>query len=274
MTRTPVVDVWANWWPEDFFTDYPKMRGLYERFGLQDRATLTIDDIFAEATAGQLDKILLSATAFPGSNSTNSVVAAVVKKHPSLLLGCASVDPREGMKAVRDLRRAVEHYDFKALKLISFLYDKPPNDAIYYPLYAACVDLGIPVLILTGHTAVQRPNVTGRPEFLDDVALHFPELTIVAGHAGYPWSTELIALAWKHQNLYIDTSGHRPKHLPPELLNFLNSYGRHKVLFGTGYPMMDYVGPLAEARALDLKPGVLDEFLGENAMRALPGLAS
>ena len=273
MTDALVVDVWANWWPESFFDDYPPMRALYERFGLQGRATLSIDDIIAEADAGGVNKILLSATAFPGSGMTNSAVANVIEKHPSLLSGCASVDPRRGMAAVHDLRYSVEHFGFIALKILPFLYDKPPNDAIYYPLYAACIDLGIPVLILTGHTAVQRPNVTGLPEYLDDVALHYPELTIVAGHAGYPWTSELIALAWKHPNLYIDTSGHRPRHFPAELLRFLNSYGREKVLFGTGYPMMDYSGPLAEARALDLKPEVLNKFLGGNAIRAIPGMA-
>ena len=243
MNEKIVTDVWANWWPESFFEDYPPMWALYDRFSLQGRAALTIDDLIAEADAGGVNKILLSATAFPGSRMSNGAVADVIDK-------------------------------FIALKLLPFLYDKPPNDAIYFPLYAACIDLGIPVLILTGHTAVQRPNITGRPEYLDDVALHFPELTIVAGHAGYPWTNELIALAWKHPNLYIDTSGHRPRHFSQELLRFLNSYGREKVLFGTGYPMMDYTGPLAEASALDLKPGVLKQFLGGNAARVIPGFAS
>ena len=274
MNEKIVADVWANWWPESFFEDYPPMWALYDHFSLQGRAALTIGDLIAEADAGGVNKILLSATAFPGSRMSNGAVADVIEKHPSLLFGCASVDPRSGMAAVHDLRHSVENFKFIALKLLPFLYDKPPNDAIYFPLYAACIDLGIPVLILTGHTAVQRPNITGRPEYLDDVALHFPELTIVAGHAGYPWTNELIALAWKHPNLYIDTSGHRPRHFSQELLRFLNSYGREKVLFGTGYPMMDYTGPLAEASALDLKPGVLKQFLGGNAARVIPGLAS
>ena len=100
------------------------------------------------------------------------------------------------------------------MKLLPFLYDTPPNAAIYFPLYAECIELGLPALILTGHTAIAKPNETGRPGYLDDVALHFPELTIIAGHAGFPWTDELISLSWKHQNLYIDTSGHRPKYFP------------------------------------------------------------
>ena len=166
---------------------------------------------------------------------------------------------------MRELRRAVETLGFCALKLFPYIYGRPPNDAIYYPLYTACIDLGIPVLILTGHTAVQESSEPGRPHYLDEIALFFPELKIIAGHAGFPWTQELISLAWKHPNVYIDTSGHRPKYFPPELKHFMNSYGRDKVLFGTGYPLMDYAGPIGELEALDLKPASRRAFLGGNA---------
>ena len=268
-----MVDVWANWWDKGLFNRYPPLGALYDRLGLQARKSLTSNDYIAEAHAGGVDRVLLSATAFPGSPATNDRVHQVVSAHPGVFSGCASVDPRGGMAALRELRRAVNELGCVAVKLLPFLYGLPPNHAVYFPIYAACIDLGIPVLILTGHTAVALSNETGRPGALDDVALHFPELTIIAGHAGYPWTGELVALAWKHQNLYIDTSGHRPRHLPPELLRFLNSYGRKKVLFGTGYPLMDYASPLAEAAALNLKPGVLDDYLGGNAARIWPAFA-
>ena len=214
-----------------------------------------------EAASGVVDKIVLSATAFPGSPAGNDAVADVVAEMPDRLVGCASVDPGRGMESVRELRRAVENLGLRGLKLLPFLYDRAPNDAIYYPLYAACVDLGIPALVLTGHTAVMRRSELGRPLYLDDVALHFPELTIIAGHAGYPWTDELVSLAWKHPNLYIDTSGHRPKYLPPSLRHYLNSYGREKVMFGTGYPLMDFATPLSEARDMGLRPEALSRYL-------------
>ena len=148
-----------------------------------------------EAASGVVDKIVLSATAFPGSPAGNDAAADVVAEMPDRLVGCASVDPGRGMESVRELRRAVENLGLRGLKLLPFLYDRAPNDAIYYPLYAACVDLGIPALVLTGHTAVMRRSELGRLLYLDDVALHFPELTIIAGHAGYPWTDELVSLA-------------------------------------------------------------------------------
>ena len=262
-----VVDVWANWWPETFFRDEPHLDALYQRLQLTDRTRLTKADVVAEATAGGVTKIVLSATATSGAGVDNDSVAALAIRHPDLIVGCASVDPHAGMAAVHELRRAVGDLHMQALKLLPFFYGAPPNAAIYYPLYAACIDLDIPVLILTGHTAVALPNDVGRPGHLDEVALHFPELKIIAGHAGFPWTQELISLSWKHQNLYIDTSGHRPKYFPPELTRYLNSYGSQKVLFGTGYPMMDFAGPLGEVADLGLKPAAEAAFLGGNARR-------
>ncbi len=261
------ADIWANWWDPSFFKSLPEFDDLYRRIGLSARAGVSPDQLMQEIKLANLDRVVLSATAFPGSPATNDHVAEIVARLPETLVGCASVDPRTGMDAVRELRRAVETHHFRGLKLLPFLYDRPPNDAIYYPLYAACIDLGIPALILTGHTATMRPSEYGRPLYLDDVALHFPELTIIAGHAGYPWTDELISLAWKHPNLHIDTSGHRPQYFPPTLRHYLNSYGRDKVLFGTGYPLTDFASPVEEARGLGLKPESLNMFLWGNAAR-------
>lgn len=261
------ADIWANWWDPAFFRSLPEFDDLYRKIGLSARAGVSPDQLVREIKSAKLDRVVLSATAFPASPVANDRVADIVAQLPETLVGCASVDPRTGMDAVRELRHTVETYGFQGLKLLPFLYDRPPNDAIYYPLYAACVDLGIPALILTGHTATMRPSEFGRPLYLDDIALHFPELTIIAGHAGYPWTDELISLAWKHPNLYIDTSGHRPQYFPPALRHYLNSYGREKVLFGTGYPLTEFASPIEEAQELGLKPESLEMFLWGNAAR-------
>lgn len=258
---TPIADCWANLWPSSLFDAYPPMAALYRRLRMDARMALTAADIAAEARGAGLSRVVLSATAFPGSPATNRAVAAAVATAPDLFVGCASVDPRDGMAAVRELRRAVQEDGFRGLKLLPFLYGRPPDDAIYFPLYAACVDLDIPALVLTGHTAVRERSELGRPLHLDPVALHFPELRLVAGHAGYPWTEELISLAWKHENLFIDTSGHMPKHFPPALVHFMDRHGRGKVMFGTGHPFMAYERPVAEARALALKPESLHAFL-------------
>ena len=107
----------------------------------------------------------------------------------------------------------------------------------------------------------------GRPIYLDQVALDFPELVIVGGHIGYPWTEEAIAVATKHPNVYIDTSAYTVKRYPPELLRFMREHGRHKVLFGTNYPMITPEKALQGLDEADLSDEVQQLFLGQNAQR-------
>jgi uncharacterized protein len=112
------------------------------------------------------------------------------------------------------------------------------------------------------------PSEPGRPiPYLDEVALAFPQLKIVAGHIGYPWTDEMIALAWKYDNVYIDTSAYLPRYYPPQLLNFINSYGENKVLFGTNFPMLSFQECVEQATALKIADKAKAKFLSGNAIR-------
>lgn len=261
-----IADVWANHWPPEFFGAYPPMRRLYDRLGIGDRADLGEDRLIAEMRAAGIERAVVSATAVEGWDDSNERVLELCSRHPERLAACASVDPRRGMAAVADLRRYAAA-GAVGLKLLPFLYDLPPSDRAYYPLYATCAELDLPVLVLTGHTAVAARNEVGRPGHLDDVALYFDGLTIIAGHAGYPWTEELIGLAWKHDRLFVDTSGHRPRHFPPSLVRFIDTYGSHKVLFGSGYPMIPLEKLASDALALGLRPESEERFLWANAAR-------
>ena len=119
------------------------------------------------------------------------------------------------MEAVRELRRCVTELGFKGLRVIPWLWEVPPTDRRYYPLFAACVELGVPFCTQVGHTGPMRPSETGRPiPYIDQVAIDFPELVIVGGHIGYPWTEEMVAVARKHENVYIDTSAYTREALP------------------------------------------------------------
>ena len=96
----------------------------------------------------------------------------------------------------------------------------------------------VPFCTQIGHTGPLMPSEVGRPIYLDQVAIDFPELTIVGGHIGYPWTDEAIAVATKHENVFIDTSAYTVKRYPKELVRYLKTHGRHKVMFGTNYPMI------------------------------------
>jgi len=113
-----------------------------------------------------------------------------------------------------------------------------------------------------------KPSEYGRPiPYLDQVALDFPELVIVAGHIGYPWTTEMVALATKYKNVYIDTSAYKASRYPAELVAFMNAHGSRKVLFGTNFPMITPRDALADLDSLQLADETSALFLGQNAAR-------
>jgi hypothetical protein len=171
------------------------------------------------------------------------------------------------MDAVRDLRRRVEE-GFVALRIVPWLWELPPTDRRYYPLYTACVDLEIPFCTQVSHTCPLRPSETGRPiPYIDQVAIDFPELVIVCGHIGYPWTTEMIAVADKHPNVCIDMSAYSANRYPAELVEYLRGRGRSKVLFGTNYPMMTPARALARLPDLHLDDEIAGLFLHDNARR-------
>jgi predicted TIM-barrel fold metal-dependent hydrolase len=208
-----------------------------------------------------------------GAIISNDEVARLVAAHPKRFAGLAAVDLHRPMQAVRELRRCVKELAFKGLRVVPWLWGLPPNDRRYYPLFAECVDLGVPFCTQVGHTGPLRSSETGRPiPYLDDVALDFPELVIVAGHIGYPWTEEMIALARKYPNVYIDTSAYTAKRYPPELVGYLQGSGRKKVLFGSNYPMILPQKALEGFDALGVDEEARELFLSGNARRVF-GLA-
>lgn len=225
--------------------------------------------------AGGIDQALISAWYGPetppearGALISNDEVAALVARAPQRLIGVAGVDLRRPMDAVRELRRAVKKLGFKALRLLPWLWELPPDDRRYYPLYAECIELGIPFCLQVGHAGPLRPSEPGRPfPYLDRVACDFPELTIVGGHIGYPWTEEMVALATKYPNVYIDTSAYKVSRYPEELIRFLRGRGREKVLFGSNFPMIQPQAALEELDRLGLEREALELFLGGNAER-------
>jgi len=106
---------------------------------------------------------------------------------------------------------------------------------------------------------------TGRPLHIERIALDFPALKIVCGHIGYPWQNEMIAIATKFPNVFIDTSAYKPKRYPMELINFIKTNGKKKVMFGTNYPMIMPKDCMEELDQLELSPECLDLFLNGNA---------
>jgi uncharacterized protein len=196
----------------------------------------------------------------------NAEVAATCAAYPDRFVGVAAVDLRRPMTAVAELRRCVEQYGFRALRMIPWLWELPPDDRRYYPLYAACCELDITFCTQVGHAGPLRASEPGRPiPYLDHVALEFPELRIVGGHIGVPWLDEMISLATKYPNVYLDTSAYTARRYPAALVEYLRGHGRRKVLFGSNHPFWPAADCLAGLDELHLDDATTRAFLHDNA---------
>jgi predicted TIM-barrel fold metal-dependent hydrolase len=198
-------------------------------------------------------------------------VADLVAKRPDRFSGLIGVDPTEGMKGVRELEYAVKELGFVGAHLYPHWFEMAPDHAKYYPLYAKCCELDVPIQMQVGHClrySAERPlRSVGRPITLDTIACDFPELKLVGIHIGWPWTEEMIAVAYKHPNVYIGSDAYAPKHWDPAFVHFLNTFGQDKVLFGTDFPVIDPERAIREIDEMQIREGSKRKFLRDNAVK-------
>jgi len=270
MITNAIIDVWMQH-PTMKFINQPMFDSLRRWTGGVEKVTeeIPVEFTIDAMDRGGVQKGFLCAWWGPqGPLISNDEVAAIVRKHPDRFIGIASVNLYRPMEAVRELRRCVTDYGFRGLRIVQWLWDLPATDRRYYPLFAECVNLDIPACLQVGHTGPLCPSEPGRPiPYIDVVAIEFPELKIVCGHIGYPWTTEMIAVATKHPNVFIDTSAYTAKRYPQELVTYMKTNGRKKVLFGTNYPMILPSKCLEDLDSLGLDEEGKELFLHQNAER-------
>jgi predicted TIM-barrel fold metal-dependent hydrolase len=236
------------------------------------------EDLTAALDAASIERTLV--TGFDEWSSVhetfipNDVVATIVERHPERFIPFAGADVLRGMDAVREFEHLVRDRGFRGLSLRPFMIGLPADDRRYYPLYAKCVELDVPVSI---HTSANWTTVSvndfGHPRHIDTVAADFPELKIVMSHAGYPWVLEAALVAWKYPHVYIELAAHRPRYLATPgtgwepLLRFGTTTIKDKILFGTGWFLL--ARPPAqiveEFRALPVDDEVMQMWLWRNA---------
>ncbi len=206
----------------------------------------------------------------------NDYYAEIVKKHPDKFVGFAGIDPLKRMKAVREIRRSYD-LGLRGVAVRPFMFGIPPHHAKMYPIYSTCVELDIPIWFHLSINYSTNNMEVERPIYLDIVAQDFPELKIIAGHGGWPWVNELVAVAWRNPNIYIDIASYLPKYIGMKgtgwepLIHFGNSVLQDKILFGSTWLFMGMsIKQLADGvMELPLKEEVKRKWLYENAARLL-----
>jgi hypothetical protein len=271
------LDIVVNLWTPDLTANYtPKLNAFWNavKIGDQTASGITLDEqIRLMDGAGIAQGLLIATTGgWEGSDiyfrKPVSRIADVVSAHPRRFKGVIGVNPSRIMPALAELEHAVRDLGFVGAHLYPHWFGEAPDHRIYYPFYAKCAELGVPVQIQVGHSAQRFLPTVARPMTLDRVAIDFPELTIVGIHIGYPWVEEMIAVAWKHPNVFIGSDAHSPKYWDPSFVRFINSRGQDKVLFGTDWPVVDFARAVQEIGELGIKPGPLQKLMRDNAVRA------
>jgi len=261
---------------------FPEDKGIYD----QSYVTLFKGDkigperLIAEMDEAGIDKGIIfgddTETTWRNRKVPNELVADLADKYPDRFIGFAGVDPHKGMDAVRELEHAVKDLGLCGLNMEPCFQRLPANDKKYYPLYAKCVELDIPVTMHISTNYIPEYTMKqGHPLLVDEVAVDFPELKFICSHAGWPWVAELMGVVWRHKNVYVDISGTYPKYFSTPgtgwepLLHYGNSICKEKILYGSKWPLLNLGQQLKELRELPLKPEVLELWLSGNAKRLL-----
>lgn len=238
---------------------------------------INIDDLLGLMDKSGVEKAFLIATkigqiGLPGSyHLPYDLISKEIKKNPSRFYGLAGIDPTEGMPGVRELESAVTDLNFIGAHAYPHWFELEPDHRKFYPFYAKCVELDIPIQIQVGQSLIYSSAApkrsTGRPISLDTVACDFPDLKIIGIHIGIPWHDEMIAMAWKHPNVFIGCDAHAPKYWPASFVKYLNSYGQDKVIFGTDFPVIEFSRAKNEILNLGLRDSVLEKLFCKNVER-------
>lgn len=279
---TKAIDVWFNAWPKeqiDKVMSQPELEYVFKveklefRSPAPEEAVAILDDAGVQIAFltslkqgfhrrmrlnGPRDRMILDVSFRD--------LAPYLEKYPKRFRGLYGINPWLMMDGVRELEEAVKEHGFvgAVTHVAGFA---PFNDKIWYPFYAKCAELDIPVITQAGHFGEFMPEGWAHPLLLDDVAMDFPELRIVGGHTAWPWSNEMIAVALKDPNVYISVEAHLPRYFEPSLVKYINTRGQDKVMWGSDWPVTDPKRNLQQIDELGLREEPKNKLLRENAVR-------
>ena len=250
-----IIDVRIRPPLEESFTDIPELEQydrLYQKSSVLQTPGYQMgwEALLAEMDEAGVSKAILIAEDYKGTlgkKVPNEAIAEGVKKYPDRFMGMASVDPHRGDKAVEELEHSISDLGLIGLGLWPGFHKVYPNHEIYFPLYEKCVELNVFVALPVGiNFGSDSALDIGRPIYIDEVAMKFPDLRIIACHGGWPWILEMIAVIWRRPNVYMDISAVRPKYMAREhsgwgpLFNYGNSILQDRIMFSCAWPLLPF----------------------------------
>ena len=261
--RIRAIDPWVNL---DSKWDIPPdwlVRVQEEYFGLKEvNLQLTMVEMLKMMDAAGVEKSVLSI--YP--DKVPDTTLDYIRQHPDRFALAVEVEPHRLMPEVWKLEELTNTLPVVLARIVPFHTSQPPTQANHYPFYAKCVELDLPISINTGICGPVRPSADSQnPMHLDQVCYDFPDLKVCMAHGADPWWDVAIRLMIKYKNLRLMTSAYSPKYFPPQLLHYMSTRGKDKIIFASDFPILQPRPLIDQATQLGLSDDVLDRFLYRNA---------
>lgn len=226
-------------------------------------------DDYIAYTVGQMDKWGIE-RAMLSIAEDKPVTLEAVRRYPTRFFPSLNVNPNNAMDEVRRIKRIHKEHGIKACTAFpaGLCPQVPINDKKFYPIYATCVELDIPICVTVGIPGPRIPAYPQHCELVDEVCWFFPELKFVMRHGAEPWTELAVKLMLKWENLYYSTSAFAPKHYPKNVIHYANTRGAHKIMYAGYYPMgLSLERIMTDMNDVPFKDEVWPKFLRENAIK-------
>jgi len=208
---------------------------------------------------------------------SNEEIAEYARDNADVMIAFASIDPHKGKMGAIEARRMITEYGVKGFKFHPPMQDFDPRDRMCWPLYEVIAEFGLPAIFHTGHSGMGTGMKGGggvrlkwgQPILVDDVAVDFPDMKIILAHPSWPWTDESLSMALHKSNVFIDLSGWSPKYFPKQIITYANTQLRHKMLFGSDFPLITPDKWIEAAREVGFREDVMPGIMKNNAAKLL-----
>ncbi|MEO4040025.1 amidohydrolase family protein [Hoeflea sp. CAU 1731] len=273
----PIIDVSVNFKPH-------KELKLYDVLGIDRDTMMPVDpegyiakmDENGVAMAGLIANVVQNGVHGELLATHVDEVYPVLQKYPDRFFGWCGINPLGGMDTLRYIEYAVKELGFKGVHVYPHWFGVPINDRTYWPIYAKCCELDVPITLQVGRQSPRSGGkLCGRPVWIEDAAFEFPELKLIGLHIGIPFDFEMTSAAMSYENVFIIADAHPPSSWSPHFVDYLsrpslaNKDGIKKVMWGTDWPVQELGQSISEVRALDISEESMEGLLGANAVRIL-----
>jgi predicted TIM-barrel fold metal-dependent hydrolase len=236
-----------------------------------------IIELYREAQVGFCLFTVDAESGMGAKRVSNYEIAEYAAKHSDIVSPFASIDPHKGKLGAREARDLIENAGVKGFKFHHIAMNCHPADPMGYPIYEVINAYKLPVIFHTGHSGMGTGMrggggmrlKYGEPMLVDDVAVDFPDMKIILAHPSWPWVDESLSMALHKDNVFIDLSGWSPRYFQPQIIRYANTQLKHKMLFGSDFPLIHPLKWLEAAKEVGFKDEVLPLIMKDNAARVL-----